>query len=185
MEYVGRSEPLPDRVILWPNYSLFGTTFEWIVPIDDTNTLAIYQHCTPFYAEKPFRQDRIPFWWGSWSGREADSIHRLPPRDQDFFAWSGQGALADRTREHLGASDIGVVMFRKKLLQQLHILEKGGELKAIVRDRKRFFIMLPESVPSGPERDGLPGAMRSPADIRTIGYAAGFPERYPLGVRAD
>ncbi len=36
--------------------------------------------------------------------------------------------------------------------------------------------MLPESVPSGPQRDGLPGALRRPADIRTVGYVSGFPE---------
>jgi hypothetical protein len=58
----------------------------------------------------------------------------------------------------------------------MEIVRSGGEPKAVVRDPEKYFLMLPESVPSGPERDGLPGALSSPADIRTIGYVAGFPE---------
>lgn len=45
---------------------------------------------------------------------------------QDSMAWETQGAVADRTREHLGTSDRGVVMFRRMLKEQIEIVRKGG-----------------------------------------------------------
>lgn len=176
VEYEGRPGTLPDRLILWPNYSSFGTMFEWVVPLDDAHTLLIYQHCTRFYTDAPFRQERIPYWTGTFAGASGDRGQPIPPRNQDFLVWCSQGTVADRTQEHLGRSDAGVALFRNKLMQQMNLVAAGVEPKAIVRDPQKFFLMLPESVPSGPERDGLPGALRSPADIRTVAYACGFPE---------
>jgi 5,5'-dehydrodivanillate O-demethylase len=176
IEYVDHPEALSDRLILWPNYSCFGTNFEWVVPIDDENTLVIYQHCTRFYTDAPFRQERIPYWTGTFTPFGTARSQHTPPRNQDFLVWCSQGPIVDRTREHLGLSDAGVALFRRKLLQQTDVVASGEEPKAIVREPDKFFLMLPESVPSGPERDGLPGALRSPADIRTVAYVAGFPE---------
>jgi hypothetical protein len=146
-----------------------------VVPIDDQNTLLVYQHCTRFYAEAPFKQARIPYWTGSILNPETGYFLSTPPRNQDVLVWAGQGRVADRTHEHLAASDVGVVLFRKELMHQLEIVDKGGEPKAVIRDSEKYFVMLPDSVPSGPERDGLPGALSTPADMRTIGYMAGFP----------
>jgi 5,5'-dehydrodivanillate O-demethylase oxygenase subunit len=50
------------------------------------------------------------------------------------MAWETQGALFDRSEEHLGASDRGIVMFRKLLAEQIRIVEQGGEPMALVRD---------------------------------------------------
>jgi len=176
IEYLDSSEIFPDRVILWPNYSCFGMAFEWVVPVDDENTLVVYQHCTRFYADAPFRQARIPYWDGVIHSPDGKSLLTRPPRNQDFAIWCSQGRVADRRRERLGLSDAGVLMFRQKLMQQAKLVEDGGEPIAIVRDPKKYFLMLPESVPSGPRRDGLPGALLTPADIRTVGYVSGFPE---------
>ena len=38
--------------------------------------------------------------------------------NQDFIAWVGQGAIADRTQEHLGESDRGVILMRKRMLEE-------------------------------------------------------------------
>jgi 5,5'-dehydrodivanillate O-demethylase len=38
--------------------------------------------------------------------------------NQDFVAWAGQGRIADRTKEHLGESDRGVILFRKRMLEE-------------------------------------------------------------------
>jgi 5,5'-dehydrodivanillate O-demethylase len=55
--------------------------------------------------------------------------------NQDFVAWVGQGAVTDRAREHLGQSDRGIVMMRRRLQQQLDALSGGSnELKAVIRD---------------------------------------------------
>jgi 5,5'-dehydrodivanillate O-demethylase len=175
VEYVGRPEIFPDRVILWPNYN-FVHLFEWYVPIDYSRTLLMLWHNIPFRAEAPFKQQRIPYWRGLIKDQTTNSVLRSPPRNQDVAVWTGQGRVADRAQEHLGFSDIGIIAFRKKLLEQIKVVESGNDPKAVVRNPDRYFVMLPEPVPSGPERDGLPGALRSPADIRTVTYLAGFPE---------
>ncbi len=38
---------------------------------------------------------------------------------QDIMAWVTQGAITDRTTEHLGRSDIGVAMLRKMFREQM------------------------------------------------------------------
>ena len=54
--------------------------------------------------------------------------------NQDFAAWIGQGELSDRSKEHLGRSDRGVIMMRKRFLDDLERIEKGEDPKAIYRD---------------------------------------------------
>ena len=57
--------------------------------------------------------------------------------NQDFIAWTGQGAIADRTREHLGESDRGIILMRKRLLEEAQVVARGGEPKAVMRDAAR------------------------------------------------
>lgn len=55
---------------------------------------------------------------------------------QDAMAWETQGAITDRTQEHLGTGDEGVIMLRKLLREQIEIVRGGGEPLGIVRDGK-------------------------------------------------
>ncbi len=48
---------------------------------------------------------------------------------EDEVAQSGQGAIPDRSREHLGRSDIGVVFLRKLWERELRALADGRPLK--------------------------------------------------------
>ena len=48
---------------------------------------------------------------------------------QDYVAQVGQGALAARPQEHLGRSDIGVILFRKIWERELRALAEGRPLK--------------------------------------------------------
>jgi 5,5'-dehydrodivanillate O-demethylase len=54
--------------------------------------------------------------------------------NQDFVAWVGQGTLADRTQEHLGESDRGIILMRRRLLEEAEKVKQGLEPKAVVRD---------------------------------------------------
>jgi 5,5'-dehydrodivanillate O-demethylase len=54
--------------------------------------------------------------------------------NQDFVAWVGQGRIADRTREHLGESDRGVLMMRRRMFEQLEVVGAGGDPVGIIRD---------------------------------------------------
>ena len=50
--------------------------------------------------------------------------------EQDTLAQESQGAIADRTREHLTATDVGVVHFRRLMLQEAKALAAGTEPSA-------------------------------------------------------
>src|SRR5579862_9714044 len=54
--------------------------------------------------------------------------------NQDFVAWVGQGTIADRTQEHLGQSDRGILMVRKRFLNDLEAISRGEDPKAVIRD---------------------------------------------------
>jgi 5,5'-dehydrodivanillate O-demethylase len=56
--------------------------------------------------------------------------------NQDFAAWVGQGAIADRTQEHLARSDRGITMIRNRFFEDIETIAKGGDTKAVIRDPK-------------------------------------------------
>jgi 5,5'-dehydrodivanillate O-demethylase len=122
------------RVALWPNGFYLGNHFEWRVPIDDENTLSV---CWFFMrvpkGREPYVQDKVPTWvspikdaTGRWI-----SSHVI---NQDIIAWVGQGTIADRTKENLGASDLGIAMMRKRFFDELDGVARGAEPKAVVRN---------------------------------------------------
>jgi 5,5'-dehydrodivanillate O-demethylase len=123
------------RTCLWPNCLFTGGHFEWRVPIDDERTLSVgwFFDRVPNEME-PFAQDRIPYWSSPISDPETGRWITTHIMNQDFVAWTGQGRVADRTREHLGESDRGVIMMRRRLLEQVDVVRAGGEPKALVRD---------------------------------------------------
>lgn len=47
--------------------------------------------------------------------------------EQDMMAQESQGLIADRTREHLTATDVGVVHFRRLMLKEARALQNGRE----------------------------------------------------------
>jgi 5,5'-dehydrodivanillate O-demethylase len=48
---------------------------------------------------------------------------------QDYVAQVGQGSVADRAQEHLGRSDVGIILFRKIWERELRALAEGRPLK--------------------------------------------------------
>jgi len=133
------------RIALWPNCLGPNQHFEWRVAIDDENTLFVIWHWTPVPIERwPYVQGRIPTW-------EAPVIDPLTGRfvtthidNQDFVAWCGQGTVADRTKEHIGPSDLGIILMRKRFMDDLARIERGEDPSGLIRDpAKNERIMLP------------------------------------------
>jgi 5,5'-dehydrodivanillate O-demethylase len=60
---------------------------------------------------------------------------------QDSLAWEAQGTIVDRTQENLGADDLGVVMLRKLLRQQIEIVREGGDPLGVIRDPAKNVIL--------------------------------------------
>jgi 5,5'-dehydrodivanillate O-demethylase oxygenase subunit len=70
---------------------------------------------------------------------------------QDYVAQVGQGSRADRAQEHLGRSDIGVILFRKIWERELRALAEGRPLKKWVlpQDAQIKFQEEPERLVKG------------------------------------
>jgi 5,5'-dehydrodivanillate O-demethylase len=162
------------RVCLFPN-ALYVGYFQYRVPIDDENTLSVVLVNTPVPGDAPFRQERVPFWTcplRDASGALIES-HLL---NQDFAAWVGQGRRADRTRERLGASDEGIILMRRKMLEQMARVAEGRDPMGVVRDPARNrAIPLPRTgrdrPPGGPDElrrtlHGIPRFYGQPQEIR-------------------
>jgi len=125
------------RVCLWPNCLFTGGHFEWRVPVDDDTTLSVGWFFDRVPEElEPFQQDKIPYWFGPIRDEQTGRWITSHIMNQDFVAWVGQGTVADRTQEHLGESDRGIIMMRRRLLEEAEKVAAGGEPKALVRDPK-------------------------------------------------
>jgi 5,5'-dehydrodivanillate O-demethylase len=122
------------RVCLWPNGFFLGDHFEWRVPVDDENTLSVTWSFIRVPRERePYVQSSIPTWTSPIkddTGRWITS-HVI---NQDIVAWVGQGRIADRTQEHLGASDLGIAMIRRRMLEDIDAVKAGRDPKGVQRD---------------------------------------------------
>jgi 5,5'-dehydrodivanillate O-demethylase len=67
---------------------------------------------------------------------------------QDYVAQVGQGSVAERAQEHLGRSDLGVILFRKIWERELRALAEGRPLKKwlLPQDSQIKFQEEPEKV---------------------------------------
>ena len=157
------------RVCLWPN-CLYTGKFEWRVPIDDERTLHVAWFNDPVPGAAPFEQARIPYWHGPIRDLRTGRWITSHVMNQDFVAWIGQGPVADRTLEHLGESDRGVILLRRRLLEEADIAARGGDPKAVVRDPAKN-----QRLPLPTIREGR-GAPVRPADgPRPMVFHAGQP----------
>jgi 5,5'-dehydrodivanillate O-demethylase len=126
------------RVGLHPNCLFTGDHFEWRVPVDDENTWSITWAFDKVPKERePYVQTRIPYWHGPVKDPVTGRWITSHVMNQDFVAWMGQGVIADRTKEHLGKSDRGVIMLRKRLLDDIKRVEAGQDPSGLVRDPER------------------------------------------------
>jgi 5,5'-dehydrodivanillate O-demethylase len=133
------------RVALWPNGFYLGRHFEWRVPVDDENMLSVAWFFVRVpKGREPYVQNSVPTWKSpirDESGRWITS-HVI---NQDIVAWVGQGAIADRTRENLRSSDIGIGMMRQKFFEELEAVAAGRDPWGVIRDPgKARAIALPD-----------------------------------------
>ena len=124
----------------------------WRVPIDDTHTQIFIMAFNPMARpDKSGPSEEVAFEYlppvigpdGEYDLGGALKQGDLGPNAsiafyaQDAMAWETQGQIFDRSSEHLGATDQGIIMFRKLLADQIDIVENGGEPMALVRDEAR------------------------------------------------
>jgi 5,5'-dehydrodivanillate O-demethylase len=136
-EGMQESDPLwaIGRVCLWPNALFTGSHFEWRVPLDDESTLSVTWAFERVPKERePYEQAAIPSWYGPIKDPETRRWITSHVMNQDFVAWAGQGVIVDRTKEHLGQSDRGILMLRKRFFDDLERVAREQDPKGVIRD---------------------------------------------------
>lgn len=103
------------------------------VPVDDAHTQVYVVFFTPNETDhSPADRDTL---WEYFPIRNEQGEYRLEHvLVQDAMAWETQGAPTDRTQEHLGVGDEGVILLRKLLREQIEIVKRGGDPLGVVRD---------------------------------------------------
>lgn len=133
--------------IVFPNILAVGNgdpkaryhSFQMRVPVDDTHTLHLWfnAYVPPAGAVvPPHLLERVFTYEVPW--RDADGEFIVDNIDgQDIMAWVTQGAIADRTAEHLGVSDKGVAMYRRVLKREMQKVAEGQDPMGLLRDPAR------------------------------------------------
>ena len=63
-----------------------------------------------------------------------ETTNHLGRNDQDRAAQESQGEICDRTMEHLGSSDEGVILLRKIYREAMEEARQGRDPRGVVRD---------------------------------------------------
>jgi 5,5'-dehydrodivanillate O-demethylase oxygenase subunit len=115
----------------------FFADVAWRMPVDDYNSYSFIVKFFPFKDGKP-------------SARKTRESRKAPPlmrgsrmqfdmttvNGQDSAAQIGQGALADRSKEHLAHSDRGVIQVRKLWMSAIQAVMRGEDPPGIISDLK-------------------------------------------------
>jgi 5,5'-dehydrodivanillate O-demethylase oxygenase subunit len=106
------------------------------VPVDDEHTRIIWIGLLPQSVGAVCRDEEIPYTIEfDPPGVRVEDVSLDTFYGQDRIVWETQGRIADRTRETLGASDRGIVLFRRMLDEQIRRVEHGDEPDvAVFRD---------------------------------------------------
>lgn len=131
LKYTGEPEIEVRPPLIFPNLLRLphgkGDTLHFRVPVDDEHTRVIVYEADPAGPDEVTPPDETPYVYefdppGWDEDARLDSVRR-----QDRIAWETQGVVADRSREVLGASDRGIVLYRRMLSEQIDRVERGEE----------------------------------------------------------
>jgi 5,5'-dehydrodivanillate O-demethylase len=124
--------------IFFPNILLVGThqstTLQWRVPIDDSTTfhVSLYTWRAAPGKRAPV-QETVPYRYVRLQDEAGEFTYLTQTFNQDYMAWATQGPIAVRDQEKLGESDVGIILFRRMLRQQLEVVRDGGEPMNVFR----------------------------------------------------
>ncbi len=130
----------------------------WMVPIDDTHTMRTSLYAVPL--STPESNDRIKAYFAEVLDYDAADFHDELfagnyPADplicltaaQDYVVLVGQGAIADRTNETLGGSDLGIATLRRILWRELDAIRTGAPTKAWRPLERASLLFVKDGVP--------------------------------------
>jgi 5,5'-dehydrodivanillate O-demethylase oxygenase subunit len=114
----------------------------WNVPVDDTHTYKVGVYAIQSFSPEEDRVTAEHFEkYGDYNPADhhdelfvdqrwpEDASLQLTPA-QDYVAMMGQGAIVDRSQEHLGKSDAGIMLLRRIFWREMEALRTGHPTKA-------------------------------------------------------
>jgi 5,5'-dehydrodivanillate O-demethylase len=134
-----RTSNVEDGGILcvYPYLLVSGNTIEFRVPIDERRTMNVtwqYSVLPDDVIVTAQPDEAIPYWYGPLRDAQTGKILTSYTANQDFAAWTGQGAITDRTSEHLGRSDRGITLLRRRYFDAMEAVARGEDPPGTVRD---------------------------------------------------
>ena len=117
------------RIVANPYVKRYGPSdsVAWTLPIDDTTTKIFTLYRTP----RGERHPRMRLNGKTWDQLTEEEHQRMP---NDYEAQVGQGAITFHSEERLTSTDRGVVMFRRKLREQIDAVHAGRDPVGVAFD---------------------------------------------------
>jgi 5,5'-dehydrodivanillate O-demethylase oxygenase subunit len=150
---------------IFPNLMYTGSQYRHVlqyrVPVDQKSTLHItYYAYYPPEGRKAPAQPNVPFRYTPLTDERGEPIVNNT-FNQDYLACGSQGEVCDRSEEHLGMSDSGVIMLRRMLREQMEKVARGEEPMNTFRDPVKNEVLEPpcERVRFGGKRPLDPSTM--------------------------
>lgn len=130
------------------------------VPIDDESTLL---YMIRFYPseKRSFRASRSVNKLGEYAKLEAD-WWGINFYDQDRMAAEQQGVIADRSAEHLGVSDKGIIMMRQMMRESLDAIADGKDPIGVIRDPAKQVVELAQRPTLAAQNDANAAVINDP-----------------------
>jgi 5,5'-dehydrodivanillate O-demethylase len=123
------------HALLFPTTLAVGVasapTLQIRTPVDDTHTIQFAPRCS--VRERGAEPRPLAVHRASLFEPDGTIVADSIPK-QDMTAWVAQGPVSQRHREHLGASDLGVILYHKMLEEEMEKVERGEEPMAVIRD---------------------------------------------------
>ncbi|HSV81866.1 MAG TPA: Rieske 2Fe-2S domain-containing protein [Ramlibacter sp.] len=110
-------------------------TFGWRLPIDDYNTMeVVIRAFEPGPGVEVPKQDPVPYCEIPMVDENGNYCALQSVTGQDVMVWVAQGPIMDRTKELLGSTDRGIVLYRRLLLEQMEKVQAGQDPINVFRD---------------------------------------------------
>jgi hypothetical protein len=134
--------PIDDTSCYW--YSMF-TSFGTAVDRETMRSQRLENQVLPGYRPKQNRMSN----WGYDPQDQALRTYTglgLDVNTHDQWAVESPGAIHDRTREHLGRSDVGIIKYRKLLMAGLRDIQAGKAVPFMLTDAEAARLLGPVAV---------------------------------------
>jgi 5,5'-dehydrodivanillate O-demethylase len=124
----------------FPSTTLVGSVetsrvINFVVPLDDTHTWFVV-----YLAERtgiPIPWEETPQFVDVSGVNDSGKFILDTANGQDHMAVVTQGDIARREIEHLTTSDMGITLYRQLLMNQIELMERGGEPMNVYQDLDR------------------------------------------------